>query len=70
MLCKANTFSCQTALPCCFIAKHTHTHTQKTKQKNSPAYLYNNLYNLQGGELLLNQLTAHILLCKQQTVVY
>lgn len=49
---------------------HIPPHLQKTKQKNSPAYLYNNLYNLQGGELLLNQLTAHILLCRRQTVVY
>lgn len=31
----------------CPAASQPNTHTQKTKQKNSPAYLYNNLYNLQ-----------------------
>lgn len=39
MLCKANTFSCQTALPCCFIAKHTHTHKRLNRRIHLLTYI-------------------------------
>lgn len=55
-----------------YILQLLHSHTKNmTKQKNPPAYLSNYIDNLYGEELLLNQLTAHIVrLGRRWTMAY
>lgn len=56
---------------CIALLLHSQTHTHKRLNRRIHLLIYIITFiTSKGGDLLLNQLTAHILLCKQQTVVY